>query len=113
MLNLDVLGGVSFNKGCYPGQEVITRLKFRGQVKQRLFRGRTGESRAVSPGTRLYLPQGENSVGEIVLSAAHPDGGQALLATLRLDLVDSKDLHLGNANGPICEFHEPPYAVEP
>jgi hypothetical protein len=112
VLNLDALGGISFNKGCYPGQEVIARLKFRGEVKQRLFRGRTGDSTVVPPGTKLYLPHGENSVGEIVLSAADPDGGQALLAALRLDLADSKDLHLGAANGPSCEFHEPPYAVD-
>lgn len=112
VLNLDALGGVSFNKGCYPGQEVITRLKFRGQVKQRLFRGQVTDSATVAPGTKLYLPQEDASVGEILLSAPHPAGGQALLAALRLDLADSRDLHLGASTGPICGFNPPPYLVE-
>ena len=112
VLNLDALGGVSFNKGCYPGQEVIARLKFRGQVKQRLFRGQVGESMTVAPGTKLYLLQEDASVGEVLLSAPHPAGGQALLAALRVDLADSKDLHLGAATGPLCGFRAPPYAVD-
>ena len=38
MLNLDLLGGVSFEKGCYTGQEIIARTHFRGAIKRRMFR---------------------------------------------------------------------------
>ncbi len=53
MLNLDVLGGVSFDKGCYPGQEVIARARYLGRVKRRmqLFSGRGAEM--PSPGDPL------------------------------------------------------------
>ena len=38
-LNLDLISGVSFTKGCYPGQEIVARLRYLGRVKQRLVRG--------------------------------------------------------------------------
>ncbi|MSQ69193.1 MAG: folate-binding protein [Gammaproteobacteria bacterium] len=73
-LNLDQLNGVSFDKGCYPGQEVIARLKYRGQVKARL---RAGQS-ATQPtaGGKLYAPDGGagRAAGEIVRAAAVAEG---------------------------------------
>jgi folate-binding protein YgfZ len=65
-LNLDRLGMMSFDKGCYPGQEIIARLKYRGQVKARL---RSGETTAtLASGTRLFAPRPASgqSVGEVV-----------------------------------------------
>jgi folate-binding protein YgfZ len=50
MLNLDVLGAIAFDKGCYTGQEVIARAHYRGRVKRRLQRFRTAEPRQLRPG---------------------------------------------------------------
>jgi hypothetical protein len=50
MLNLDVLGAIAFDKGCYTGQEVIARAHYRGRVKRRLQRFRTAEPRQLQPG---------------------------------------------------------------
>jgi folate-binding protein YgfZ len=62
MLNLDVLGGIAFDKGCYTGQEVIARAHYRGRVKRRLQRFRTaaaaGASTALVPGSRGLLADG-------------------------------------------------------
>ena len=51
MLNLDLLGGVSFEKGCYTGQEIIARTHFRGTVKRRMLRY-AAACPAPAPGTR-------------------------------------------------------------
>ncbi len=83
MLNLDVLGGVAFDKGCYPGQEVIARAQHRGTIKRRLahFRCEPGEF-APAPGERVADRDG-NHVGHIVRAAPTADGSE-LLAVVEL-----------------------------
>ena len=55
MLNLDVLGGISFTKGCYTGQEVIARAHYRGRVKRRVQRFQLAPSSLPTPGDKLEL----------------------------------------------------------
>ncbi|MGH8532393.1 MAG: YgfZ/GcvT domain-containing protein, partial [Gammaproteobacteria bacterium] len=54
MLNLDALGGVSFTKGCYPGQEVIARLQYRGQLKRRMYLALVEDAAAPRAGDPVY-----------------------------------------------------------
>jgi len=96
-LDLERLQGVHFDKGCYPGQEVIARLKYRGQVKSGLRRAHTAG--AVAPGDRLYREDASASVGEVLRVAPRADGGHLLLTVLDFDAVDSP-LHLRDAQGP-------------
>ncbi|MGP8033949.1 MAG: YgfZ/GcvT domain-containing protein [Steroidobacteraceae bacterium] len=58
MLNLDALGAIAFDKGCYTGQEVIARAHYRGRVKRRLQRFRTVEPRSLEPGDAAELADG-------------------------------------------------------
>jgi folate-binding protein YgfZ len=62
MLNLDLLGAVSVDKGCYPGQEVVARTHFRGATKRRLMRFES--SAPVSPGDKVS--DGEREIGEVL-----------------------------------------------
>jgi len=62
MLNLDLLGAVSVDKGCYPGQEVVARTHYRGATKRRLMRFESTEP--VSPGDKVN--DGERDVGEVL-----------------------------------------------
>ncbi len=96
-LELDRLQGLHFDKGCYPGQEVIARLKYRGRVKSGLRRGHT--SSPVAPGDRLYRGGSTASVGDVLRVAPGADGGYSLLAALDVDAVDAP-LHLRDAQGP-------------
>jgi folate-binding protein YgfZ len=66
MLNLDLLGGVSFNKGCYTGQEVVARTHYKGATKRRVLR--FGVDNAAKPGDKLTLNGRE--VGEVVNAVA-------------------------------------------
>lgn len=85
MLNLDVLGGISFNKGCYTGQEIIARAHFRGTVKRRMLRFQA-EGEVPSPGTRILA--NEQHAGEVVMAAATAFGSE-LLAVVNLAQRDT------------------------
>ena len=72
-LNLVALGAVDFNKGCYPGQEIIARSHYLGTVKRQLIRTVIPESIEAMPGQELYTESGdgeEQRAGEIVASVA-------------------------------------------
>jgi folate-binding protein YgfZ len=83
MLNLDELHGVSFTKGCYPGQEIVARIQNRGAVKRRLRRFATGPGERPAPGDGICDAEAR-AVGEINRVAATGDGYE-LLAVVELD----------------------------
>lgn len=55
MLGLEALGGLSYRKGCFPGQEVIARVHYRGRVTRRISRFRLQSDRPPAPGTGFEL----------------------------------------------------------
>lgn len=76
MLDLDRTGGLAYDKGCYPGQEVIARLHYRGEVKQRLYRGESASAPPL-PGTALYGTDGQRA-GTVIIAAATQTGSRIL-----------------------------------
>jgi tRNA-modifying protein YgfZ len=78
MLNLDLLGGVSFEKGCYTGQEIIARTHFRGAIKRRMLHF-SSPSSPPAPGTRILA--GEQHAGDVVDAAATNEGSELLAVT--------------------------------
>ena len=106
MLNLDLLGAVSFRKGCYPGQEIVARTQNLGRIKRRLFRYRISGEGLPAPGDALDL--GQSKVGEVVRSVRH-EGVAELLAVVNLD---SAGVGLTAAGGTVeCSPEPLPYAV--
>lgn len=97
MLNLDRLGGISFTKGCYPGQEIVARMHYLGNLKRRMFLG-YADAAEVLPGTPIHVAGEAQSAGEVVESAPHPQRGRALLAVLQLSQAGG-ELRLGGAEG--------------
>ncbi len=65
-LNLDQLNALSFSKGCYPGQEIIARLKYRGEVKKRLMVATCESNEMLAPGTPVRAPDDTRTVGHIL-----------------------------------------------
>lgn len=112
MANLERIGGVSFKKGCYPGQEVVARMHYLGKPNRRmaLLRGKDADSAA--PGQAIFGADAEQPAGEVVRAAPHPDGGTALLAVLRLPAFAEGLLHLGAVDGPQLTRLPLPYALE-
>ncbi|CAL1240572.1 YgfZ/GcvT domain-containing protein [Candidatus Methylocalor cossyra] len=106
MLNMEALGGLSFSKGCYPGQEVIARLHYRGQLKRRLYLAFVSSDRVPAPGTSLEGEGLTESVGTVLAAARHPDGRVALLGVLKIEEKGRGPVHLGDAQGPVLAFVE-------
>ena len=79
MLNLDLIGGISFSKGCYPGQEVIARTHHLGRVKRRMQRY-ISDGPALPPGDSLEDESGKPA-GTVVRSAAAETGNESLVVT--------------------------------
>ena len=87
-LNLDRLDALSYTKGCYPGQEIIARLRYRGQVKRGLCHATTDNMSLLQVGTAL-LPAGKKrNIGTVVNSVA-TDNGQELLIVLERPFIES------------------------
>ncbi|MNF63951.1 tRNA-modifying protein YgfZ [compost metagenome] len=111
MLNLQAVGGVSFKKGCYTGQEIVARMQYLGKLKRRLYRLQLDASELPEPGTALFSPTHGSSIGEVVI-AAHAGQGIELLAVLQAEAVDSADLHLGALEGPALHLLDLPYQLD-
>lgn len=92
MANLDLLGGISFDKGCYTGQEIVARLHYLGQLKRRMFQARI-DGPAPLPGSDVRAGDGDSAVGEIVDAV---DDGNGSVASLVLQLAHAQrdDLQL-------------------
>jgi folate-binding protein YgfZ len=90
MLNLDCLDGISFDKGCYTGQEIIARAHFRGRVKRRMQLFETDAARLLQPGEQLLLEDGRSAT---VVSCGDPVAGRRrFLAVAALPAAAGEDL---------------------
>ena len=87
-LNLDNLDAVSFSKGCYPGQEIVARLRYRGAVKRRLCHATTDNKIRLEPGAALRPGGDERNIGTVV-SSAISSKGQELLIVLERPFIES------------------------
>ncbi len=110
MANYDLVGGVSFKKGCYPGQEIVARTQYRGILKKRAVRVRSDV--ALAPGESVYSPAfGDQSAGLVANAAASPDGGCEALVVAQLEAIARKSLHHGSLAGPVLEILPLPYPL--
>ena len=82
MLNLDALGGISFTKGCYTGQEIIARAHYRGRVKRRAQHFRLPPGAIPSPGDTVTLADGRDAQVVLAAAARPVDGGDAAIDIL-------------------------------
>jgi folate-binding protein YgfZ len=111
MANLELLGGVSFQKGCYPGQEVVARTQYLGKAKRRLFLARV-EGAEPRSGDLLYSEDlGDQASGMVVNAALAPGGGHDVLAVVHATSATAGTVHLGSPSGAPLRFRPLPYAV--
>jgi len=106
MLNLDALKGLKNQKGCYPGQEVIARLHYRGEVKKRLSLIQSEQPLFI--GDQLNSENSNSMAGTVINSATHPDGLCYALAVIALDKLNDK-LIIQNQEVTIIDL---PYAID-
>lgn len=112
MINLDLLDGLSFEKGCYVGQEIIARTHHLGRLKRRMYLIRAGADHIPPPGAPVVDTASGNEAGQIVSSAPLGEAdGFAALAVLRIDAAAAGSLHLESAAGPRIALMDLPYPV--
>ena len=110
MANYDLVGGVSFKKGCYPGQEIVARTQYRGILKKRAVRVRSAAP--LAPGESVYSPAfGDQTAGLVANAAPSPEGGYEALVIAQLEAIGQKSLHHGSLAGPALEILPLPYAI--
>jgi folate-binding Fe-S cluster repair protein YgfZ len=102
------VGGVSFKKGCYPGQEVVARSQFRGTLKRRGFIVSSASPMLV--GQEIFTPQdAEQPVGTVVQTAANPSGGYDAIASLQVAAAEAGQLMLAGSAGAEVNLLPLPY----
>jgi folate-binding protein YgfZ len=108
MVNLEAVNGLSFKKGCYPGQEIVARMQYLGKLKRRMYRIHI-EDADVTPGSDVVDDSG-NKVGALLRCARAQDNGYEALAVLEIAASD-RPLHIGAADSPVIKMAELPYSV--
>ena len=107
--NWEVVGGVSFTKGCYPGQEIVARVQHLGILKERAHAFHV-DAPPPEPNTRIFLAGTDQTAGLVVDAVAVPGGGSDLIAVVHLVALDG-DLRLGMNDGPALAPLPLPYAL--
>lgn len=113
MLNMELpaVAGVSFSKGCYPGQEIVARTQYLGKVKRRTYRATLASS--VTPGTSVYAPEtGDQHCGAVVSVAPSPAAGFECLVCVQIGAVEAGEVHVGSLGGERLEFLPLPYSID-
>jgi hypothetical protein len=110
MVNFELVGGVHFQKGCYPGQEVVARSQYRGTIKRRMHLFATNGS--AQPGQEVFHSDDAAQPAGLVVNAAEMAGsGCRLLAEVKLASLEGGSLHLGSADGPLLQRLSLPYPI--
>ena len=110
MVNYEAIGGVSFQKGCYPGQEIVARSQYLGKLKRRMFLAQVDAEAA--PGDALYSADIEGqATGTVVNAAPAPGGGFDVLVVAQVESANTQTLHLKAADGAALTLKPLPYVL--
>ena len=110
MINFELVGGVNFQKGCYPGQEIVARSQYRGTLKRRAQVVRS--ALLLQAGQEVFHAADPGQpAGRVVLAGTLPVDGPVALVELKLAALESGTLHAGAADGALLQLSALPYAI--
>jgi folate-binding protein YgfZ len=109
MINLEQVGGVHFQKGCYPGQEIVARSQFRGTLKRRaqLLVSPT----MLTPGQEVFHSADPGQPAGMVVNAGRLADAPVALVELKLSALEGGELRAGAADGPLLTLAALPYTI--
>ncbi|WP_078084277.1 YgfZ/GcvT domain-containing protein [Microbulbifer mangrovi] len=110
MLNLHLLGGVSFKKGCYTGQEVVARMQYLGAAKRRMYRATLDGESQPQPGDEIFTPGSSSSIGNLVQACRAGENVEVLAVLTKSKVADGESLQL--KDGRVLELQELPYDAD-
>ena len=111
MINFEVLGGVSFKKGCYPGQEIVARSHYRGTLKRRLQVFEVDAPAVV--GQEIFHSADSAQPAGVVAGCGTRNGQTLVAAEIKLAALEGGSLHLGSTGGPSLQPRALPYEIPP
>jgi folate-binding protein YgfZ len=112
MINLELLGGVNFKKGCYPGQEIVARSQYLGKLKRRTALASIDDAGIVA-GTEVFAAADPGQpCGMVVNAAPNGAGGVDALVEMKLDALEAAAVHARSAQGPALRFLPLPYVLD-
>ena len=115
MLNMELpdVAGVSFTKGCYPGQEIVARTQYLGKIKRRMYLVHFAADENFGAGTPVFAAEtGEQQCGTVVSCAPAPDCGFDALICVQSTATESGELNLGTPLGPRPQLRALPYPMD-
>lgn len=111
MINYELIGGVNFRKGCYPGQEIVARSQYLGKLKRRMLPAAVDASAAAGQEVFSNADAGQ-PCGMVVNAEQSGPGRSDCLVALKLAAVDAGAVRLGAADGPVLRFLPLPYPLD-
>jgi folate-binding protein YgfZ len=110
MANMELIGAVNFQKGCYPGQEIVARTQYLGQLKRRMVLAHVAADAMPQPGDELFSSALDGQASGMVVNAqAAPDDGYDLLAVIQTSSTTQATVRLKSADGPMLSIQPLPY----
>jgi len=111
MVNMQLLNGISFTKGCYCGQEIVARTQHRGTLKRRMYLAHISGNQKPTAGDELFSHSAEHgkSAGIVVNAQATSEDGFDVLVMVQVPCFEANDIHLKDAAGEKLHFRELPY----
>lgn len=110
MINYELVGGVDFKKGCYPGQEIVARSQYLGKLKRRGHLMHCGVD--IKAGMEVFSDADANQpCGVVAMTAPHPTGGWDALVEVKIAALKAGNLCLGSPTGPLLSPMSMPYAM--
>ena len=113
MVNYELLGGVNFKKGCYPGQEIVARSQYLGKLKRRTTLVGIADPAAAAGMEVFATADPEQPCGMIVNAAPNGNGGVDALVEMKLAAIEAGSVRLGSAAGTPLAFLDMPYVLDP
>lgn len=111
MINFELIGGVNFKKGCYPGQEIVARSQYLGKLKRRAVLA-TIATTGVKAGSEVFSSADPDQPCGMVVNAEPDAAGSSLcLVEIKLAAIDNGSIHLGSVSGPALQLQPLPYEL--
>jgi len=111
MINFELVGGVNFRKGCYPGQEIVARSQYLGKLKRRMTLAQIPAT-GLTDGMDIYNEAHPDQPCGVIVNV-QPDSQHSSLALAEMTLADQEGrIHCGSADGPLLQLLPLPYEIK-
>lgn len=112
MVNFDVIGGINFKKGCYPGQEIVARTHYLGKLKRRMYLAHIETGDVPQAGDELFSSEMEGQASGVLANAApSPNGGYDVLAVVQRSSQETQAIRWKSLQGAALQFLPLPYSL--